>query len=239
MKLSIIVPVYNEYHTVGIVINNLLSLEIDKEIIIIDDGSDDSSMDVIEAISHPEVRYLRHSKRLGKGAAIKSAIEYIRGDITIIQDADLEYDTSDIVSLVSIIQSSQADVVYGVRDLSSQKSIVRMGNVFLTWIANKIYNKSIRDLTTCYKVMRSDVFRQLMLNSNDFSIEAEITAKLFRLNKNIKEYSINYSPRYKNKKLTILDGVPMLLALIKYRKWHPELECSKPKKNCFRQMKDM
>lgn len=214
---SIIIPLYNESETVHALVSKLLSLSIDLEIILVDDGSTDSSHKIIQSFDHSDIRLLYHSQRTGKGAAVQTGLLAATGDIVVIQDADLEYDPSDIIPLVSMIESGQANVVYGVRELHSQKMIIRLGNRFLTWVTNKLYNKSISDMTTCYKVMPLELMQQLDLESKGFAIDAEITAKLFRLGYSIAEHPINYTPRYENKKLKIVDGFPMLWVLLKCR----------------------
>lgn len=215
--VSIIIPIYNEADTLKILIEKLQSLSLDCEIILVDDGSTDSSRQIIHSLDYPNIRFLYHSSRTGKGLAVQTGLQQAKGDIVVIQDADLEYDPSDITRLVKLVESGEAGIALGVRDLASQKWMIRWGNRFLTWVTNVLYQQRIHDLTSCYKVMSRDVMLQLDIESKGFTLEAEIMAKLFRMGVSVAETSIHYSPRYKNKKLKIIDGVPMLWALIKYR----------------------
>lgn len=217
--ISIIIPLYNESETIHALIEKLHSLPLELEIIFVDDGSTDSSHELIKSLNHPDIRLLCHSQRAGKGAAVQTGLQAATGDIVVIQDADLEYEPNDIIPLINMIKSNQTQVVYGVRDLSSQKKIIRWGNFFLTWVTNTLYQQSIHDMTTCYKVMPRELMLKLELDAKGFMIDAEITAKLFRLGYAIAEFPINYFPRYENKKLKIHDGFPMLWGLLKYRFW--------------------
>lgn len=217
--VSIIIPLYNESETIVTLVKKILALPVNTEIIFIDDGSTDSSHQIIKTLDSPKIRLLYHSQRAGKGAAVQTGLLAATGDVVVIQDADLEYHPEDIVPLLDLITSGQAEVAYGVRNLSSQKMIIRWGNHFLTWVTNTLYKQSIHDMTTCYKVMPRELMQKLNLDSKGFMIDAEITAKLFKLGFSIKELPINYLPRYENKKLKLYDGFPMLWALFKYRFW--------------------
>ncbi len=198
-----------------------------KEIILVDDGSTDSYRRTINSLDcHPNILFLHHAQRMGKGAAVQTGLQAATGDIVVIQDADLEYDPTDIIPLVKLIELGKADVAYGIRDLSSQRTIIKFGNRFLTWMINKLYGQSILDMTTCYKAMRIDIMNSLELKSRKFSIDAEITTKLFRIGYTIAETPISYKPRYINKKLKIWDGIPMLWTILKYRFWKPIVDKS-------------
>ncbi len=202
-------------------------MPIKKEIILVDDGSTDSYRRTINSLDcHPNILFLHHAQRMGKGAAVQTGLQAATGDIVVIQDADLEYDPADIIPLIKLIELGKADVAYGIRDLSSQRTIIKFGNRFLTWMINKLYGQSILDMTTCYKAMRIDVMNSLELKSRKFSIDAEITTKLFRIGYTIAETPISYKPRYVNKKLKIWDGIPMLWAILKYRFWKPIVDKS-------------
>lgn len=231
IKSSIIIPVFNESETIIYLIEKLLTLSIDIEIILIDDGSTDASRALMRSLNHPDIRLLYHSQRSGKGAAVQTGLQAATGDIVVIQDADLEYNPNDIIPLIRLIEHGKTDVVYGMRDLSQQKFIIRLGNKFLTWATNKIYRHSIVDMNTCYKVMSRKLMEQLGLESKGFAIDAEITAKLFRLGGTIDELPVRYNPRYKNKKLKIRDGIPMMWALLKYRFWTTSLHGSSVRQN--------
>jgi len=205
-------------------LNKILSLPIKKEIILVDDGSTDSYRRTIKSLDcYPNIHFLYHAQRMGKGAAVQTGLQAATGDIVVIQDADLEYDPDDIIPLVRLIELGKTDVAYGMRDLSSQRAMIRFGNRFLTWVINKLYGQSILDMTTCYKAMRVDIMNNLELKSRKFSIDAEITTKLFRMGYPIAEIPISYEPRYINKKLKIRDGFPMLWTILKYRFWKPEM----------------
>lgn len=216
-KISIIIPLYNESETIYALLDELLSLPINCEIILVDDGSTDSSQQVIQSFKSPNIRLLHHLQRAGKGAAVQTGLQVATGDVVVIQDADLEYNPNDIVALVELIETGQTNAAYGVRDLSSQRKIIRLGNKFLTIMTNILYGHSIHDMTTCYKVMTRELMQSLDLESKGFAIDAEITAKVFKLGYSIAEHPIQYSPRYINKKLKIYDGFPMLWALLKYK----------------------
>ncbi len=218
--LSIIIPVYNEAETIITLLERLTKLTINIEVIVIDDSSTDTSRELIESFNYPNLRFLHHPKRLGKGAAIQTGLRAVTGDFVLIQDADLEYDPHDIVPLYELVANGDTNAAYGVRDFSRQKFIIRLGNRFLTWATNRIYSQSIRDMTTCYKMLPRSLIEQLKLKSNGFAIDAEITAKLFRAGASIREYPISYTPRYKNKKIKIRDGFPLLWALLRYRFWN-------------------
>jgi glycosyltransferase involved in cell wall biosynthesis len=149
--------------------------------------------------------------------AIATALRAARGDVVVIQDGDLEYDPNDFVKLIEPIDSGVAQVVYGIRDLSSQRVIMRAGNRFLTWLTGVLFGVRLRDMETCYKMMTRTVYQLLALECRRFDVEAEITAKILRAGFSIHERTIEYNARYDNKKLSPLDGLPTVLALIKYR----------------------
>ena len=218
--LSIIIPVYNEEDTIISLLDKMAGLAVNCEVIVIDDGSTDTTQLLINSYKNLDLCLLRHPKRLGKGAAIQTGLRAATGKFVLIQDADLEYDPDDIIPLYKLITDNDSNVVFGVRNLSQQKLIIRMGNKLLTWATNRIYQQSIRDMTTCYKMLPRKLTEQLELKSNGFAVDAEITAKLFRTGAAIKELPISYTPRYNNKKLKIRDGIPLLWALLRYRFWN-------------------
>lgn len=219
MKISILMPVYNEASTIEGVVDRILRLPMNLELVIVDDASSDQTPAVLDRLGSPDIKLLHHTVNQGKGAAVRTALKAASGDVIVIQDADLEYDPDDLVNLIVPIEDGRTDVVYGVRSLESQKLVMRLGNRFVTLVANWLYGQQLRDMETCYKMMRRDIALSLDLECRGFDIEAEITSKLLRAGHTIFEMPIRYTARYENKKLSPLDGIPTLRALWKYRKW--------------------
>jgi glycosyltransferase involved in cell wall biosynthesis len=224
MKLSIVIPVFNEALTISTVMERVLSVALDKEIVLVDDGSSDGTAEIVDKLTAPSVKVIHQRVRQGKGAAVRAGIEHARGDVIVIQDADLEYDPRDFLKLIVPITEDRADVVYGVRLLDSQKLIMKCGNKLLTWITSRIYGQHLKDMETCYKMFRREIAQRLDLQCSGFDIEAEITAKLLRAGHTIYEVPISYTARYENKKLSPFDGLPTLRALLKYRQWEPPVK---------------
>jgi len=224
VKLSILIPVYNEEDGVRELIQRVaaVNLGIEKEIIVVDDCSTDNTASILAGLNHiPGLRVIRHEINRGKGAGIRTALAAASGDLMIIQDADLEYDPNDFPQLLAPILAGQAQVVYGVRDLSAQKLLMRWGNRFLTLMANLIYGCRLHDMETCYKMMTLPIARALNLQANRFDIEPEITAKILRMGHRIVEVPIWYSPRTAKKLSPWRDGWPALRALLRFRFWRP------------------
>jgi glycosyltransferase involved in cell wall biosynthesis len=221
MKLSVLMPVYNEEAGVEDILRRVQAVDIEKEIIVVDDCSTDGTHDILHNIDLPDVRIIAHAVNRGKGAAIRTAMKAATGDAVIIQDADLEYDPQDYPALLAPIIEGRAQVVYGVRDVSGQKWLFSLGNRFLTALTNLIYGVRLRDMETCYKVMTADIARRLDIECNRFDMEPEITAKIIRLGHKIHEVPIAYEPR-EEKKLSPKDGLPAVRALLKYRFWKPK-----------------
>tara|TARA_B100000945_G_C20410590_1_gene612361 strand:- start:1587 stop:2252 length:666 start_codon:yes stop_codon:yes gene_type:complete len=218
MKLSVIIPVFNEVETINEIVDRVRQVPLNKEIVLVDDSSTDGSGEILKSLSNdPDILVLSHPVNQGKGVAIASALKMATGDLVVIQDADLEYDPSDFLELIKPILDKQTDVVYGVRDLSSQRIIMRLGNNFLSWVASLLYGVTLNDMETCYKMMTRTAFETLDLECRRFDVEAEITAKLVLAGFTIYECPIRYDARYDNKKLSPMDGLPTLRALIKYR----------------------
>ena len=231
MKLTIIIPCYNEEKTIGILLEKILQLEnIKKQIIVIDDCSKDNSLNEIEKKKNKfdEFLLLKHNINKGKGAAIKTAKNYINGNIVIIQDADLEYEPNDINKLIKPIINGDCLVVYGSRVLNKNyfENIQNfshwfriLGNVFLTKLSNIINNQNLTDAHTCYKVFDSKVFKSVVLKEDNFNFCPEITTKISNKKINIKEISISYNGRdYKEgKKIKSIDGIRAITTLIKYK----------------------
>jgi glycosyltransferase involved in cell wall biosynthesis len=223
VKLSIIMPVFNEAGTIAEILQRVSDVDlgsVEKEIVLVDDCSQDETPHILKDQTHiPNLRIITHKVNGGKGAAIQTAIEHVTGDIVIVQDADLEYDPNDFKRLIQPIVDGQTKVVYGVRNLGSQKWFMAMGNRFVTLVTNVLYGAKLQDMETCYKTMAREVAEGLKLECKRFDVEAEITAKILRRGHAIVEMPIRYEARYEQKKLSPADGWPTLKALIKYRNW--------------------
>ncbi|MFH1413855.1 MAG: glycosyltransferase family 2 protein [Candidatus Omnitrophota bacterium] len=222
MKLSVIIPVCNEEKTLAELIEKVVSIDIDKELIIVDDGSKDKTKEILAGIRLDAVRIISHDHKRGKGAAIKSALKYASGDTVIIQDADLEYDPEDYYRLIEPIKSKAVDIVYGSRFLYSKRVTTRfhyLVNQFLTFITNLLFRSSLTDMETCYKVFTSEIIKDISLESEGFEIEAELTAKALQRRHRILEVPISYRSRsyHEGKKISWIDGVKSILVLIKIR----------------------
>ena len=224
MRISFIVPVYNEAATIGDVLERVHRLAVDKQVIVVDDGSTDETRDLLAIWAEREdVLVLRRPHR-GKGAAIRAAIPHVDGGIAVIQDADMEYDPADVPALVEPIERGVADVVFGSR-LSGgrpQRAFAfwhLVGNRFLSLLTNVLFNTTLSDVETGYKALRADVLRSLDLRSNDFAIEAEITAKVCKRKLRIYEMPIAYYGRTydEGKKITWRDGVKAVWVLLRLR----------------------
>ncbi len=223
MKLSVVMPVFNEAATIAEILQRVARVDlgsIEKEIVLVDDCSKDATPRILREQTHiPNLRVITHAVNGGKGAAIQTALQHITGDVVIIQDADLEYDPNDYGRLVQPIADGKAKVVYGIRDLSSQRWYMALGNRLVTLATNVLYGVHLRDMETCYKAMAREVVDGLKLECRRFDVEAEITAKIIRRGYTIHEVPIHYQARYEEKKLSPLDGLPTLRALVKYRNW--------------------
>lgn len=222
MRLSVIIPVFNERTTVGEVVRRVLAVDLDTEIIVVDDGSTDGTRDVLAGLSADNLRVLHHPRNRGKGAAIRTGLARSSGDVVVIQDADLEYDPADYHALLRPIQTGKAKVVYGSRFLGEHKAMFfwhMVGNRFLTLTTNVLYDTTLTDMETCYKVLTREVIGRLKLTEDRFQIEPEITAKVLRMGYRIYEVPISYAGRekYEGKKITWRDGFPALWSLVKYR----------------------
>jgi len=234
MKLSIIIPVFNEEKTIGTVIEKVYNLKIkgaSKEIVVVDDGSTDTTATEIKKLKLKikNFEFFRHKKNMGKGAAVKTAIENATGDYIIIQDADLEYDVNDIPRLFSNIKGKR-DVIYGTRlnrlpNLKKEERRIRflihyLGNRFLSLLTSILYGQWITDMETCYKLFPRSEAKSIRLKSKRFDFEPEITSKLLKKGLRIKEIPITTNPRgyEEGKKLnTFRDGIVAFWSLIKYR----------------------
>ncbi len=224
MKLSVIIPVYNEEATIDEVIDKVRMVELptEKEIIVVDDGSTDSTAQILGRRQN-DVTFAHFSRvNFGKGAAIRVGLTYVTGDVVIIQDGDLELDPEEYKLLLRPIMDGQANVVYGSRFLKHNPNIPRrtvLANKFLTWFTNALYGASLTDMETAYKAFRSEIIKSLKLKCHRFEFEPEITAKLLLNGHQITEVPISYNPRTgeEGKKINWRDGLTAIKTLLKYR----------------------
>jgi glycosyltransferase involved in cell wall biosynthesis len=223
MRLSIIIPVYNEKDTIRPVLASVESIDLDKEIIIVDDGSSDGTRQVLAALSSDGGRrVLFHDGNQGKGAALRTGLRHATGDAIIIQDADLEYDPRDYLRLFQPLQAGEADVVYGSRFSRRRPTMALrhwIGNRVLTWMTNVLYGAAITDMETCYKLFRREALAGIEIESNGFNVEPELTAKILKKGLRIHEVPISYSARTRShgKKISWKDFLSALWTLFKYR----------------------
>jgi len=201
LKISVIIPAYNEKKTIEEVIKRVQNVELglEKEIIVVDDGSQDGTHQTLERLSQPHLKVIFHAKNKGKGAALQSGLAQAEGDIVIIQDADLEYDPRDYPKLLQPILEGRADAVYGSRFLGGPHRVLffwnYIGNKFLTTLSNMLSNLNLTDMETCYKVIKKEILDKMTLKSKRFGIEPEITMKLAKLKCRIYEVPISYWER--------------------------------------------
>ena len=223
MKLSVVIPVYNEIETIEEIVNRVQSVPQDKEIVIVDDRSTDGTTERLSQISDDNITVLYHPVNRGKGAALRTGFERVTGDIVIIQDADLEYDPAEYGLLIEPILDGRADVVYGSRFMGGPQRVLffwhYVGNKFLTLLSNMLTNLNLSDMETCYKVFRADLLEKITIKSNRFGFEPEITAKFAKLRSRIYQVPISYSGRNyeEGKKITWSDGLAALFHIIRFR----------------------
>lgn len=223
MKLSIVIPVYNEINTIRLLIESVNAVDIHKEIILVDDFSTDGTREMLAELASDTTKIFYHERNLGKGAALRTGFSKTTGDIIIIQDADLEYDPQQYPKLIRPILDGKADVVYGSRFVTGDYRRVlyfwhMVGNTFLTLLSNMLSNLNLTDMETCYKVFRKDVLERISIEENRFGFEPEITAKISKLDIRIYEIGISYCGRtYKEgKKIGWKDGISALRCIFKY-----------------------
>ncbi len=219
--LSVIVPVYNEAKTVRQILDKVNSVPIDKEIIVVNDGSTDGTDKILKDIKYNNLKVIHHSGNRGKGAAFLTGLSHAQGEFVIIQDADLEYDPNDYLKLMAAMKENNADIVLGARFTGGCRGLLihRMGNRLLTVLLNLLFGLKLNDCFTCYKLFRRDVINTLKLRENSFTIETEIIAKAAKKALRIVEVPVSYSPRSysEGKKIRCRDGFHAIRAIFKYR----------------------
>lgn len=224
-KLSILIPAYNEARTIEELLARVRRLEIpvEKEIVAVDDGSTDGTAAILERLKGPDLAVVRHETNRGKGAAIRTALARASGDIVLIQDADLEYDPRDYAKLLEPLLDGRADVVYGSRFLGGPHRVLFFwhyaANVFFSLLTDVLYNVNLTDMGVCYKAFRTEVLRSILLRSDGFGFEPEVTAKVCKRHLRIYEVPISYSGRTfaEGKKISWRDGFVYIWCLLRYR----------------------
>lgn len=221
MRLTVLMPVYNECSTIKEVINRVLKVSWVYELVVVDDCSTDGTYEILKEMKG--IKLLRHDRNMGKGSAIRTGIRHATGDYVIVQDADLEYNPEDYGKLLSPILRGEAVVVYGSRFLGKGEFLPMsyIANKFLTFFTNLLFNGKITDMETCYKCIPLSLLKKLRLKARRFEFEPEVTAKLLRLGYKIKEVPISYKGRSveKGKKINWKDGVIALWTLFKIWIW--------------------
>jgi dolichol-phosphate mannosyltransferase len=220
-RVSVIVPVYNEVMHLEELLQAVLASPVKKEVIVVDDGSTDGTREKLRSLPpHDDVTIVFHEKNCGKGASIRTALSYARGEYVLIQDSDLEYDPADYPALLRPLQEGTANVVYGVRPDRPERGLrFFLGAKFLTYLTNFLYRTRIHDEATCYKVFRRSVINEVRLECRRFEFCPEVTSKLCRMRERIEEVPISYNPRSaeEGKKIRHSDGWLAIWTLIRYR----------------------
>jgi glycosyltransferase involved in cell wall biosynthesis len=221
MKLSVIVPVFNEAKTVAQILKKLAKVQTVAEIIVVDDGSTDSTWQEIQQLKLKKIKAFQKPNE-GKGSAVRYGLDKVTGDYVMIQDADLEYDPQDIPVLVEAANRDQIEVVYGSRFLGAHSNLLfwhRAGNFFLNFLLNLLYNTTLSDMETCYKLMPTELMKSLDLKANKFDLEPEVTCKILKKGINIFEVPITYIGRSfeEGKKITWKDGFSALVTIVRLK----------------------
>jgi glycosyltransferase involved in cell wall biosynthesis len=224
MKLSIVMPVFDEYTTITKIVHKVLAVDLEKELIIVDDKSGDGSWEILMKLAreNEEIKLFHHEQNRGKGAALRTAFGHVEGDVVVIQDADLEYDPGEFKKLLEPIEDGRADVVYGTRfadgSWSSADPVHTAANKFLTALSNLMTGLDLTDMETCYKMFRAELLLDLRLTSDRFNIEPELTAAFARTGARIFEVPIHYAGRSKNagKKIGFFDGIEAIYSIFKF-----------------------
>jgi glycosyltransferase involved in cell wall biosynthesis len=225
MKLSIVMPVFNERNTIKEILRRVRQVDLgdlEREIVIVDDCSSDGTRDILAMEEDSGTRVMLHPENQGKGAAVRTGFAAATGDMIIVQDADLEYDPEDYPKLIEPVLKGKAQVVYGSRFTGPRKNMLFwhfVGNRFLALVTNVLYNTTLSDMETCYKLFTREALEGIEIKSDHFDFEPEITAKILKKRIRIFEVPISYAGREmeEGKKITWRDGAPALWALIKYR----------------------
>lgn len=222
-NVTIVVPAYNEEATIKDVLLKLLSLEYVQQIVVVDDASADNTGEIVNGLHDDRIDYIRHEKNAGKTAALKTGFQAVKGEITIIQDADLEYDPDEIIFLMQPIWNNRADVVYGSRFMTRKASRVLyfyhyLANKSLTFLSNMFTNKNMTDVETCYKAFRTFLIKDMPIKSSGFGFEIEVTANVSKTRARIFETPISYYGRTyeEGKKITMKDGIAALWYIFRF-----------------------
>ncbi len=225
MKISVVIPVYNEVQTIKEIVARVQAVDLEKEIIIVDDGSTDGTLEHLQEIAQTEenAKVIYHEHNQGKGAALRTGFQFATGDVVIIQDADLEYDPREYPVLLEPIVDGRADVVYGSRFLGGPHRVLffwhYVGNKFLTLLSNAFTNLNLTDMETCYKIFKREVLEGISIKSNRFGFEPEFTVKIAKKDCRIYEVPISYSGRTyaEGRKIGWKDGVKAIFAILWFR----------------------